>query len=191
MNTKNYSLLLMLKNFQGATEKQDENEKLTTLALQFMNMAEKIILGGYFEVNGVRRIYPLEIEFYYHEESDGGLKVCNYDGENWVVEKKCEKRSTYIYEDMFMKIPLFNGININWVSSESVDPLKEIYVKPRINVAEYEKDKEGKYKKVDIPQDEYDKISDDKKKEYFTYSKKKLKKCSRMWNYSVIKDDYE
>ena len=42
MNTKNYSLLLMLKNFQGATEKQDENEKLTTLALQFMNMAEKI-----------------------------------------------------------------------------------------------------------------------------------------------------
>ena len=241
MNTKNYSLLLMLKNFQGATEKQDENEKLTTLALQFMNMAEKIILGGSFEVNGVRRIYPLEIEFYYHEESDGGLKdpvmyhtndhenkpkyyplgslnchvsgiditfeneekqyrasllirkykVCNYDGENWVVEKKCEKRSTYIYEDMFMKIPLFNGININWVSSESVDPLKEIYVKPRINVAEYEKDKEGKYKKVDIPQDEYDKISDDKKKEYFTYSKKKLKKCSRMWNYSVIKDDYE
>ena len=74
MNTKNYSLLLMLKNFQGATEKQDENEKLTTLALQFMNMAEKIILGGYFEVNGIRRIYPLEIEFYYHEESDGGLK---------------------------------------------------------------------------------------------------------------------
>lgn len=67
-------LLLVLKNFQGVREEQGENEKLRNLAVQFMNVAENILLGACFEVNGVRRIYPLEIEFYYHEEGDDGLK---------------------------------------------------------------------------------------------------------------------
>ena len=39
-----------------------------------------------------------------------------------------------------------------------------------------------------IPKDEYNKFSDDKKKEYFMYSGKILKKCNRMWNYSVVDD---
>ena len=67
-------LYLVLKNFQGVREKQGENEKLTNLAAQFMNVAENILLGACFEINGVWRIYPLEIEFYYHEEGDDGLK---------------------------------------------------------------------------------------------------------------------
>ena len=67
-------LFLVLKNFQGVREKQGENEKLTNLAAQFMNVAQNILLGACFEINGVRRIYPLEIEFYYHEEGDDGLK---------------------------------------------------------------------------------------------------------------------
>lgn len=183
-------LLLVLKNFQGVREVQGENEKLRNLAVQFMNVAENILLGACFEVNGVRRIYPLEIEFYYHEEGDDGLKdpvmyhtndhenkqldyyplgslnchvsgiditfeneekhyrasmlvrkykVCDYDGGEWVAKEKkeCEVRSTYIYEDMFMNIPLSDGITINWRSFKSADSLESICVKPRINVAEY------------------------------------------------------
>mgnify|MGYP000003548123 FL=1 len=234
-------LLLVLKNFQGVREEQGENEKLRNLAVQFMNVAENILLGACFEVNGVRRIYPLEIEFYYHEEGDDGLKdpvmyhtndhenkqldyyplgslnchvsgiditfeneekhyrasmlvrkykVCDYDGGEWVAKEKkeCEVRSTYIYEDMFMNIPLSDGITINWRSFKSADSLESICVKPRINVAEYKKDKNGKYQKVEISKDEYNKFSDDKKKEYFMYSGKILKKCNRMWNYSVVGD---
>ncbi len=235
------NLLLVLKNFQGVREEQGENEKLRNLAVQFMNVAENVLLGACFEVNGVRRIYPLEIEFYYHEEGDDGLKdpvmyhtndhenkqldyyplgslnchvsgiditfeneekhyrasmlvrkykVCDYDGGEWVAKEKkeCEVRSTYIYEDMFMNIPLSDGITINWRSFKSADSLESICVKPRINVAEYKKDKNGKYQKVEIPKDEYNKFSDDKKKEYFMYSGKILKKCNRMWNYSVVDD---
>lgn len=89
---------------------------------------------------------------------------------------------------MFMNIPLSDGITINWRSFKSADSLESICVKPRINVAEYKKDKNGKYQKVEIPKDEYNKFSDDKKKEYFMYSGKILKKCNRMWNYSVVDD---
>lgn len=35
-------LFLVLKNFQRVREKQGENEKLTNLAAQFMNVAENI-----------------------------------------------------------------------------------------------------------------------------------------------------
>ena len=45
-------LLLVLKNFQGVREEQGENEKLRNLAVQFMNVAENILLGACFEVNG-------------------------------------------------------------------------------------------------------------------------------------------
>ena len=111
-------------------------------------------------------------------------KVCDYDGCKWVTKEKkeCEVRSTYIYED----IPLSDGITINWIPFKSADSLERICVKPRINVAEYEKDINGKYQKVEIPKDEYDKLSDDKKKAFFMYSGKILKKCNRMWNYSVV-----
>lgn len=53
-------LFLVLKNFQGVREKQGENEKLTNLAAQFMNVAENILLGACFEINGVRRIILLK-----------------------------------------------------------------------------------------------------------------------------------
>lgn len=232
-------LFLVLKNFQGVREKQGENEKLTKQAVQFMIVAENILLGACFEINGIRRIYPLEIEFYYHEEGDDGLKdpvmyhtndhenkqldyyplgslnchvsgiditfeneekryrvsilirkykVCDYDGCKWVTKEKkeCEVRSTYIYEDMFMNIPLSDGITIKWIPFKSAGSLERICVKPRIHVAEYEKDINGRYQKVEIPKDEYDKLSDDKKKAYFMYSGKILKMCNRMWNYSVV-----
>lgn len=42
-------------------------------------------------------------------------------------------------------------------------------------------------KKLRFLKMKYDKLSDDKKKKaFFMYSGKILKKCNRMWNYSVV-----
>lgn len=237
MYNKENNLRSVLEAFQGVTEIKDEKEKLSNLSSQFEAIAKDVLLGGCFEINGVRRIYPLEIEFYYHEEGENGLKdpvmyhtadhegkmldyyplgslnchisgmdvtfenqekqyrasflirkyrVCEYESGEWVEKKECEKRSTYIYEDMFMNIPLFDGITVKWISGETVNPTKEIVRKQRINVAEYKRDNDGKFTKVEITTDEYDKLSDVEQQEYFSYSGKKLKKCKREWNYSVV-----
>lgn len=234
---KENGLFRGLESFQGVTEIKDEKEKLSSLSLQFETIAKDVLLGGCFEINGMRRIYPLEIEFYYHEEGEDGLKdpvmyhtadhekvapkyfplgalnchlsgidvtfenkekqyrasflireyrVCEYECGAWVEKKECEKRSTYLYEDMFMNIPLFDCITVKWVSGETVNPTKEIVRKQRINVAEYKRDNNGKFTKVEITKDEYDKLSDAEQKDYFSYSGKKLKKCKREWNYSVV-----
>ena len=102
--------------------------------------------------------------------------------------KAREKRPTYLYEDMFMNIPLSDGINVKWVNVESINPAEEIHNKPRVNVAEYERDNEGVFKKVEISGDEYNKLSKDEKDDYFSYSGKSLKRCKRMWNYYVKND---
>ena len=239
MCNKENNLNSVLESFKGVTEIKDEKEKLSNLSSQFKAIAKDVLLGGCFEINGVRRIYPLEIEFYYHEEGEDRLKdpvmyhtadhegkmldyyplgslnchtsgmditfenqekqyrasflirkyrVCEYEGGAWKVmnNKECEKRSTYIYEDMFMNIPLSDGINVKWISSETSNIAKDILCKPRINVAEYIKDKDGKFTKFEITKDEYDKLSDVEQKDYFSYSGKKLKRCKREWNYSVV-----
>lgn len=234
---KENGLFCGLDSFQGVTEIKDEKEKLSHLSSQFEAIAKDGLLGGCFEINGVRRIYPLEIEFYYHEEGENGLKdpvmyhtadhegkmldyyplgslnchisgmdvtfenqekqyrasflirkyrVCEYESGEWVEKKECEKRSTYIYEDMFTNIPLSDGITVKWISGETVNPTKEIVRKQRINVAEYKRDNDGKFIKVEITKKEYDKLSDVEQQEYFSYSGKKLKKCKREWNYSVV-----
>ena len=87
-----------------------------------------------------------------------------------------------------MNIPLFDGIDVKWVNIEPINPAEDIFRKQRINVAEYERDNEGKFKKVEISGDNYNKLSKDEKDDYFSYSGKKLKRCKRMWNYSVKKD---
>ena len=237
MCNKENNLNSVLDSFQGVTEIKDEKEKLSNLSSQFEAIAKDVLLGGCFEINGVRRIYPLEIEFYYHEEGENGLKdpvmyhtadhegkmldyyplgslnchisgmdvtfenqekqyrasflirkyrVCEYESGEWVEKKEFEKLSTYIYEDMFMNIPLSDGITVKWISGETVNPTKEIVRKQRINVAEYKRDNDGKFTKVEITKEEYDKLSDVEQQEYFSYSGKKLKKCKREWNYSVV-----
>ena len=232
---KENGLFCGLEAFHGVIEIKDEKEKLSHLSLQFEAIAKDVILGGCFEINGMRRIYyPLEIEFYYHEEGENGLKdpvmyhtddhekvapkyfplgalnchlsgidvtfenkekqyrasflirkyrVCEYESGEWVEKKECEKRSTYIYEDMFMNIPLSDGINVKWVNVEPINPAEEILSKPRINVAEYERENNGKFRKVEISGDDYNKLSKDEKDDYFSYSGKRLKMCKRMWNY--------
>ena len=241
MCNKENNLNSVLESFKGVTEIKDEKEKLSSLSSQFEAIAKDVLLGGCFEINGVRRIYPLEIEFYYHEEGEDGLKdpvmyhtddhegrqleyyplgslnchtsgmditfenqekqyrasflirkyrVCEYEGGAWKVmkNKECEKRPTYLYEDMFMNIPLFDGIDVKWVNVEPINLAEDIFRKQRINVAEYERDNEGKFKKVEISEDEYNKLSNNEKDDYFSYSGKKLKRCKRMWNYYVKKD---
>ena len=74
MCNKENNLNSVLESFKGVTEIKDEKEKLSSLTSQFEAIANDVLLGGCFEINGVRRIYPLEIEFYYHEEGKGGLK---------------------------------------------------------------------------------------------------------------------
>lgn len=236
MCNKENNLNSVLESFKGVTEIKDEKEKLSNLSSQFEAIAKDVLHGGCFEINGVRRIYPLEIEFYYHEEGEDGLKdpvmyhtadhegkmldyyplgslnchtsgmditfenqekqyrasflirkyrVCEYESGEWVEKKECEKRSTYIYEDMFMNIPLSDGINVKWVNVEPINPAEEILSKPRIHVAEYERDNNGKFRKVEISGDDYNKLSKDEKDDYFSYSGKRLKMCKRMWNYYV------
>ena len=74
MCNKENNLNSVLESFKGVTEIKDEKEKLSSLSSQFEAIAKDVLLGGCFEINGVRRIYPLEIEFYYHEEGEDGLK---------------------------------------------------------------------------------------------------------------------
>ena len=64
------SLHDVLCAFSGVTSTHDENE----LARQFQDVANGIFFGGCFQINGIRRLYPIEIEFYYHEENPDGLK---------------------------------------------------------------------------------------------------------------------
>lgn len=62
-----------LAGFNGVTNIKLDSEKRVILSKQFSELATKIFNTGYFEVNGCRRIYPTVIEFYYHEEVEGGL----------------------------------------------------------------------------------------------------------------------
>ena len=68
------SLQTILNSFIGVTSIQDEKEKNAELKRQFEKIAKGVFFDGYFQVNDIRRIYPMEIEFYYHEENPNGLK---------------------------------------------------------------------------------------------------------------------
>ncbi|MCF2560559.1 hypothetical protein I6E23_11435 [Prevotella brevis] len=63
-----------LAGFNGVSDIKLESVKQEELSKQFSEVAKRIFNTGYFEVNGSRRIYPTVIEFYYHEEVEGGLE---------------------------------------------------------------------------------------------------------------------
>ena len=232
-----------LGNFRGVTECADERQKMTELDEQFEKIARQVFFGGYFQVNDCRRIYPEEIEFYYHEEDENGLKdpvmyhtddhekkptpyfplcalnfhasgldvtfenqekrcrasflirgykVCDFDGTKWIETKLFEGRSTYIYEDMLMNAPVFNGITIKWHDVPStVDPSWKPTKDIRKNVASYRcdelgrfiKDSNGNYIKEEIEKDYFDSLPSSAQQEYFSYSGKRYRKCPRKWNY--------
>lgn len=63
----------ILKDFTGVVDVSEE-EKEDVLQKQFASLARKVLYGGYFLINGIRRITLQDIEFYYHEENENGLK---------------------------------------------------------------------------------------------------------------------
>jgi len=239
------SLYTTLSQFTGITDINDEEEKLIKIDHQFEKIAKEVFYGGYFLVNDNRKIYPKEIEFYYHEEDEKGLKdpvmyhtndrekknipyfplgslnfhisgidvtfeneqkmyrasflirrysVFTFDGNEWRETKQNEERPTYIYEDMLMNIPIFKNINIKWVDEQKSIEVSKLDINGvvRTNVAAYKvdengryvKDNEGNYIKDEISNEAFKQLSKDKQKEYFSYSGKKYKKCTRNWKYS-------
>ena len=237
------SLYKTLDEFTGVTDIKDENEKFLKLDHQFLEIAKYIFYGGYFSVNDNRRIYPEDIEFYYHEEDENGLKdpvmyhtndhekknipyfpigslnfhisgvdvtfeneykkyrasflirkysVFDFDRNGCRITKKNETRSTYIYDDMLMNIPIFNGINIKWVDEQVNIENQKITKSCRTNVAayvvnkdnKYIKDKDGYYIKEEISNETFKQLAENEKIKYFSYSGKKYKKCTRDWKYS-------
>ena len=229
------SLYSKLEEFSGVVHIKDYSQKYVELQKQYSYIAEHAFFGGYFEVNNKRRIYPTDIEFYYHEEDADGLKdpimyhtddhekkkleyyplsslnfhmsgldvtfenkkmnyrasflireykVCDFNGKDWVETKGNENRSTYIYEDMLMNIPLSEGVNIRWIDSPSEKEASwEPVVSSRINVANYVTDTEGSYIKEEIDKNAFDQLPLEEQKKYFSYSGKKFKRCNRMWNF--------
>ncbi len=57
-----------LKEFKGAGGKEKK------LAPEFEKLARYFLTQGYFLVNGIRKVYICDVEFYYHEENEGGIK---------------------------------------------------------------------------------------------------------------------
>ena len=64
----------ILKQFKGVVDIPTEKEKLDSLDEQFRLMAKELLYGGYFLIEGKKRLYLDDIEFYYHEETADGLK---------------------------------------------------------------------------------------------------------------------
>jgi len=63
----------ILKIFHGVVDLPND-QKLADLDKQFCQMAKELLYGGYFLIEGKKRLYLDDIEFYYHEEGSDGLK---------------------------------------------------------------------------------------------------------------------
>ena len=64
----------ILKCFHGVLDEPDETLKMRKLNEQFRSIAKDVLYGGYFLVEGTKKIFIDDIEFYYHEEAENGLK---------------------------------------------------------------------------------------------------------------------
>jgi len=71
---KENGLISILESFKGVREISDEHLKMKELDRQFHHMAKELLYGGYFLIEGKTRICLDDIEFYYHEEGEEGLK---------------------------------------------------------------------------------------------------------------------
>ncbi len=85
------SLYSKLKDFSGVVHIKDHAQKYEELQKQYTCIAEYVFFEGYFDVNGKRKIYPTDIEFYYHEEDAEGLKdpimyhTDDHEKSNWTI----------------------------------------------------------------------------------------------------------
>ena len=67
-------MIEILKAFKGAVDVSGEEQKLASLNEQFCVMAKELLYGGCFRIDSDKYLYFDDIEFYYHEENEGGLK---------------------------------------------------------------------------------------------------------------------
>lgn len=186
------SLYNILSSFHGVNGEEDD------LLPQFAEIARYVLSGGYFLINNERKIYLIDIEFYYHEEGSEGKKVKDpimyhtYDHEkntkkvkesnnelpyfplcslnthvsgiDITFESKKEKyrasflirgyrrddnttevRSTQIYEDFFMGVPLSSNIVLEWKDEGNLCSPLDIESTVRLRVSAYKKDSQGNY----------------------------------------------
>lgn len=239
----------ILKQFKGVVDIPTEKGKLDSLYEQFRLMSKELLYGGYFLIEGKTRICLDDIEFYYHEEGDGGLKdpimyhTNDHEGKEipyfeigrlnlhisgvdvtfeneekkyrasflirgFHVEnddepynpcsteiKNFDPCSTHIYDKMlYMGIPLGSAIEIEWVSKNNPENTpNELVGTPRKNVAEYEIDENGRYKKDE--RGKYVKEPQNIQKSYnkdlfFSSSNNIYKRCQRKWRFKkdFVKD---
>lgn len=68
------TLTQILASFTGVTSLKSHEDKESFLNTEFARIAKEILYGGYFFIEGRKKLYVEDIEFYYHEEDEGGLK---------------------------------------------------------------------------------------------------------------------
>lgn len=179
------SLKHKLKHFTLSRESRDKMLKSETYTPNEFTEIARIALAGYFLVTSGKdkiQVRPTTVEFYYHEEIDGGIKdliVYHRNTKNslkdifgfgilhnhvsgvditfeqgispdtairasmlvreFEIDGKNDNRSTMLYEALYQKSSVFDGIFIKWVDGETdVDVISF----PRKNVAKYDEKSE-------------------------------------------------
>ena len=220
------SMIEILKIFKGVTEEVNLERKLASLDEQFGRMAKELLYGGHFLIEGHKHLYLDDIEFYYHEEGNGGLKdpimyhtndherkevpyfelgrlnlhvsgvdvtfenPQNHYRASFLIRgfhmegRPYDPHSTHIYDEMlYMGVPIGKQIEIEWVRDPKKNDVDILVGEWRQNVAEYDEKyakieyKDGKYSKEEYSKKEFD------TNDYFCYSGKIFKKCTRKWRF--------
>ena len=138
-------LMAALAAFQDGQNKlssSEEDARALELAKLFKPIAQLLLYGGCFEVYSgeklVRKVYPHTIEFYYHEEADGGFKDYIVYHRNKVSIKN--GKETHM-NPSFFKVGTINahqsGIDITFESEE-----RQYRASALIRAFRYEKDGE-------------------------------------------------
>ena len=136
-------LLSALATFQDVQKKlssSEEEARALELAKLFKPIAQLLLYGGCFEVYSaetlVRKVYPHTVEFYYHEEANGGFKDYIVYHRNKVSIKN--GKMTHI-NPPFFKVGSINahqsGIDITFESNE-----RQYRASALIRAFRYEKD---------------------------------------------------
>lgn len=135
-----------------------------------------------FHISGMDVTFENETKHYRASFLIREYEVYEIVNGQWIKkkEKAPETRSTYIYEDLLMNIPIDNGINIQWVSEESAIRY-EFMKERRKNVASYHLEKDVKKNAMVYVKDEVS--NGEKEVESFKYNGKIYKQCSRLWSY--------
>ena len=115
--------LAAFQDGQKTLSSSEEDARALELSRPFKPIAQLLLYGGCFEVYSgetlARKVYPHTIEFYYHEEADGGFKDYIVYHRNKIYFKN--GKETYV-NPPFFKVGSINahqsGIDITFESKE-------------------------------------------------------------------------